>query len=156
MQIDRMFFSRFETIVRENTTIAASVEAGDWNRLIAYVNREVFDKPSEFYTLEKLRKAAAVDRRLTLREILEKVFGLIPSFKSREDLWKKNSQSFWRTANQRSPMPCQQLRIISKRMFLATRFGTSSKPRTLPASQPTPSCRPATSLRSGGVPDAHP
>jgi type I restriction enzyme R subunit len=89
-----MFFSRFETTVRENPIIAASVEAGDWNRVIDYVNREVFDKPSEFYTLEKLRKAAAVDRRLTLREILEKVFGLIPSFKSREDLLEEEFAKF--------------------------------------------------------------
>ena len=34
----------------------------------------------------KLRKAAAADRRLTLREILEKVFGLIPRFKSKDEL----------------------------------------------------------------------
>ncbi|MES2219414.1 MAG: DEAD/DEAH box helicase family protein [Acidobacteriota bacterium] len=94
MRIDRMFFSRFATAVRENPIIAASVEAGDWNRVIDYVNREVFDKPSEFYTLEKLRKAAAVDRRLTLREILEKVFGLIPSFKSREDLLEEEFAKF--------------------------------------------------------------
>lgn len=94
MRIDRMFFSRFETTVRENPIIAASVESGDWNRVIDYVNREVFDKPSEFYTLEKLRKAAAVDRRLTLREILEKVFGLIPSFKSREELLEEEFAKF--------------------------------------------------------------
>ena len=53
------------------------------------MNREVFDKPEEFYTLDKLRKAAAVDRRLTLREILEKVFGLIPYFKSKDELLVK-------------------------------------------------------------------
>ncbi len=50
------------------------------------MDREVFDKPEEYYTLDKLRKAAAVDRRLTLREILEKVFGLIPRFKFRDEL----------------------------------------------------------------------
>ena len=50
------------------------------------MNREVFDKPEEYYTLDKLRKAAAVDRRLTLREILEKIFGLIPRFKSKDEL----------------------------------------------------------------------
>jgi type I restriction enzyme R subunit len=94
MRIDRMFFTRFETTVRENPIIAASVEAGDWNHVIDYVNREVFNKPSEFYSLEKLRKAAAVDRRLTLREILEKVFGLIPSFKSREDLLEEEFAKF--------------------------------------------------------------
>ena len=74
MKIDRMFYERFEDSVRENPFIAASVEAGQWDRVIDYVNEELFDKPSEFYTLDKLRKAAAVDRRLTLREILEKIF----------------------------------------------------------------------------------
>ena len=71
MKIDRMFFERFEDAVRENETIAQAVEAGQWDRVIDYVNREVLDKPEEYYTLDKLRKAAAVDRRLTLREILE-------------------------------------------------------------------------------------
>ena len=70
MKIDRMFFERFEDTVRDNTFIAASVEAGQWDRVIDYINQEVFDKPEQYYTLEKLRKAVAVDRRLTLREIL--------------------------------------------------------------------------------------
>jgi type I restriction enzyme R subunit len=70
------------------------VEAGQWDRVIDYVNREVFDKPSEFYTLEKLRRAAAVDRRLTLREILEKVFGLIPRFKSKDELLEEEFAKF--------------------------------------------------------------
>jgi type I restriction enzyme R subunit len=94
MRIDRMFFSRFEETVRENPIIAANVEAGQWDRVIDYVNREVFDKPSEFYTLEKLRRAAAVDRRLTLREILEKVFGLIPRFKSKDELLEEEFAKF--------------------------------------------------------------
>ena len=57
-------------------------------------NREVFDKPEEYYTLEKLRKAAAVDRRLTLREILEKVFGLIPEFKSKDEMLEEEFAKF--------------------------------------------------------------
>jgi type I restriction enzyme R subunit len=32
------------------------------------------------------RSAAAVDRRLTLREIIERIFGLIPYFKSKDEL----------------------------------------------------------------------
>ncbi|MGI8548978.1 MAG: DEAD/DEAH box helicase family protein, partial [Gemmatimonadaceae bacterium] len=86
MKIDRMFFEKFEDAVRENETIATAVEAGQWDRVIDYVNHEVFDRPEEYYTLDKLRKAAAVNRRVTLREILEKVFGLIPRFKSRDEL----------------------------------------------------------------------
>lgn len=94
MKIDRMFFEKFENVVRADNTIAAAVEAGQWDRVIDYVNREVFDKPEEYYTLDKLRKAAAVDRRLTLREILEKVFGLIPRFKSKDELLEEEFAKF--------------------------------------------------------------
>ncbi len=94
MKIDRMFFERFEDTVRADETIAKAIEAGQWDHVIDYVNREVFDKPEEYYTLEKLRRAAAVDRRLTLREILEKVFGLIPRFKSRDELLEEEFAKF--------------------------------------------------------------
>jgi type I restriction enzyme R subunit len=94
MKIDRMFFEQFEDKVRENDFIAKSVESGQWDRVIDYVNREVFDKPEEYYNLDKLRKAAAVDRRLTLREILEKIFGLIPRFKSKDELLEEEFAKF--------------------------------------------------------------
>ena len=94
MKIDRMFFDRFQDTVREDETIAKAVEAGQWDRVIDYINREVFDKPEEYYTLDKLRKAAAVDRRLTLREILEKIFGLIPRFKSKDELLEEEFAKF--------------------------------------------------------------
>lgn len=94
MKIDRMFFEQFEDTVRDNPTIAQAVEAGQWDRVIDYVNREVFDKPAEYYSLDKLRRAAAVDRRLGLREILEKVFGLIPRFKSKDELLEEEFAKF--------------------------------------------------------------
>jgi len=94
MKIDRMFFEKFEDTVRDNEIISTAVEAGQWDRVIDYVNREVFDKPEEYYTLDKLRKAAAVDRRLTLREILEKIFGLIPRFKSKDEMLEEEFAKF--------------------------------------------------------------
>lgn len=94
MKIDRMFYEKFEDAIRENATIIEAVEAGQWDRVIDYVNREVFDKPNEFYSLDKLRKAAAVDRRLSLREILEKIFGLIPRFKSKDELLEEEFSKF--------------------------------------------------------------
>lgn len=94
MKIDRMFFDKFEDTVRENEIIATAVEAGQWDRVIDYVNREVFDKPEEYYNLDKLRKSAAVDRRITLREILEKIFGLIPRFKSKDELLEEEFAKF--------------------------------------------------------------
>ena len=94
MRIDRMFFDRFADAVRQDETIAQAVEAGQWDRVMDYINREVFDKPEEYYTLAKLRKAAAVDRRLTLREILEKVFDIIPRFKSKDELLEEEFTKF--------------------------------------------------------------
>ncbi|NMB68271.1 MAG: DEAD/DEAH box helicase family protein [Chloroflexi bacterium] len=94
MKIDRKFFEKFEESLRSNKTIVEAVDAGQWDRVLEYVNREVFDKPEEYYTLEKLRKAAAVDRRLTLREILEKIFGLIPDFKTKDELLEEEFAKF--------------------------------------------------------------
>ena len=94
MRIDRMLFDRFAGALRKNDTVTKAVEAGNWELVIDYVNREVFDKSADYYTLEKLRKAASVDRRISLREILEKVFDLIPAFKSKDDLLEEEFSKF--------------------------------------------------------------
>jgi len=94
MKIDRLFYDKFEETVRDNPVIAAAVEGGHWDRVIDYVNHEVFDKPNEYFSLDKLRKATAVDRRLGLREILEKIFGLIPRFKSKDELLEEEFAKF--------------------------------------------------------------
>lgn len=94
MKIDRMFFDRFADTVRQDETIASAVESGQWDKVIDYINHQVFNKPEEYYTLDKLRKAAAVDRRLTLREILEKIFKLIPRFKSKNELLEEEFNKF--------------------------------------------------------------
>lgn len=94
MRIDRMFFRRFEEAVKEDPVVTADIEAGNWDHALDYVNREVFNKPEEFFTLEKLRRAAAADRRLTLREILEKTFGLITRFKTKDELLEEEFAKF--------------------------------------------------------------
>jgi type I restriction enzyme R subunit len=103
MRIDRMFYQRFEEAVKENPVVAANVEAGEWDKVIDYVNREVFNKPEQFFTLDKLRRAAAVDRRLTLREILEKTFGLIHRFKTKDELLEEEFSKF--VADRTPPEP---------------------------------------------------
>lgn len=94
MKIDRMFFDKFEAAVRGHEGVAAAVRGGQWERAIDTMQREVLNRPEEYYTLEKLRKAAAVDRRLSLREVLEKTFGLIPAFKSKDELLEEEFAKF--------------------------------------------------------------
>ena len=94
MRIDRMFFQNFEDTLKSNEAIADAVKAGQWDKVIDYVNREVFDKPDDYFSLDKLVKAAQVDRKLSLREILEKIFGLIPAFKSKDELLEEEFAKF--------------------------------------------------------------
>lgn len=94
MKIDRMFFEGFESTVKADPILQEQVENEQWDQAIDYINTQLFDKPAEFYTLDKLRRAAGVDRRLTLREILEKIFGLIPYFKAKDELLDDEFQKF--------------------------------------------------------------
>lgn len=86
MRIDRMFFEKFEDTVRTDPTVAEAVENERWDHAVEYVQRELLNRPAEYFTLDKLRKAAGADRRLTLREILEKTFGRIARFKTKDEL----------------------------------------------------------------------
>ena len=94
MKIDRMFFEGFENVVKADPVLQRQVDNEQWDQAIDYVTTHLLDKPAEFYTLDKLRRAAGVDRRLTLREILEKIFGLIPYFKGQDELLEDEFQKF--------------------------------------------------------------
>ena len=94
MKVDRMFFEKFEDTVKADPVVVQQVSDGQWDQAINYITTELFDKPNEYFNLEKLRRAAGVDRRLGLREILEKAFGLIPGFKSKDDLLEEEFEKF--------------------------------------------------------------
>lgn len=94
MKIDRMFFEKFEDKVKADQALKEQVEAERWEQAAEYVRTNLFDKPEEYFNLDKIRRAAGVDRRLTIREVLEKVFGLIPGFKSKDELLEDEFQKF--------------------------------------------------------------
>lgn len=94
MRIDRMFFNKFEDEMKQDDFVAENVRQGKWDLVLDYINKEIMNKPEEYYTIEKLRKAAEVDRRISLREIIEKIFGLIPYFKSKDELLEEEFDKF--------------------------------------------------------------
>ena len=99
MKIDREAFSRsFEEKTREEVVkhpeLQEAVEARDWPRVESFVRENIFDRPKEFWNTEKLREAYAIDRRLPLREILQKVFGVITRFPTRQDLATEDFERF--------------------------------------------------------------
>ncbi|MBN1339344.1 MAG: DEAD/DEAH box helicase family protein [Bacteroidales bacterium] len=93
MKIDRMFFD-FENKVKEDRFIIDNVELGNWEDVITYVNDNLLNKPEECYTLDKLRRSAKVDRKISVREIIEKIMGLIPHFKSKNELLEEEFEKF--------------------------------------------------------------
>jgi type I restriction enzyme R subunit len=94
MKIDRMYFEKFEDTVKDDAAIQQMVQKKDFDAIEQYILTQLFDKPEEYYNLSKLRDAAKVDRRLSLREIIEKIFGFIPYFKNKEQLLEEEFEKF--------------------------------------------------------------
>jgi type I restriction enzyme R subunit len=94
MRIDRELFSKFEDRIVMDDVIKKHVELGNWEHVISHIQQEIFDKPQEYFNLEKLRKAAKIDRKVSIREFVEKIFGIIPRFKSKDELLEEEFDKF--------------------------------------------------------------
>jgi len=94
MKIDRMLFKKFEDRIVMDDIIKKNVELGNWEQVVSHIQNEIFDKPEEYFNLEKLRKAAKIDRKVSIREMVEKVFGIIPKFKSKNELLEEEFDKF--------------------------------------------------------------
>ena len=94
MKIDREYFDSFGTKVSADPFIKSKIAEGNYEEVEAYIKREIFDKPAEYFDLEKLQKSAKVDRKLSLREVIDKVFGFIKEFKSKDDLLEEECSNF--------------------------------------------------------------
>ncbi|MER9069589.1 DEAD/DEAH box helicase family protein [Mesorhizobium sp. M0902] len=94
MRVDRELFQKFEHVVRSDSRLRELVEHQNWEAASRRVIEELFDKPDEYFNLERLRHAAGVDRRITIRELIEKALGFIPKFKSKAELIEDEFQKF--------------------------------------------------------------
>jgi len=93
-KIDRELFDRFEQEVKANKEIKEKFESGNVEEAENYIKKEIFDRPEDFFNLEKLRKALKLDRRVGLREILDKIFGRIKKFKNKDELLEEEIEKF--------------------------------------------------------------
>ncbi|MEK7497384.1 MAG: DEAD/DEAH box helicase family protein [Patescibacteria group bacterium] len=94
MKVDRKLFERFEAAVKDDGYVKEKVENGDFQAAEDYVKTKLFDKPEDYISLDKLRKSIRLDRRLTLRELLEKIFGKLDKFKSKDELLEDEFNKF--------------------------------------------------------------
>ena len=93
-KIDRKYWGQFVSDVTSVDIVKQLVEAGNLDSAEAYVREHIFDKPQEFFNLEKLRQSVEVDRRLTLRELLERAFDLIPHFTTKAEKLEEECDKF--------------------------------------------------------------
>ena len=94
MKIDRMFFDRFADAVKQNQTLKNAVENEAWDEASDHVVDEIFDRPEDYFNLERLRRALNLDRRVSIREILEHVFGRVERLKNKDELLDDEFSAF--------------------------------------------------------------
>lgn len=103
MRIDReMYRERFAEqagkAVSEDPGLRQAFEAEDWAAVEERIRRLLFEKPAEFWSLPKLQELYKTDRLPSLREILARVFGLIPEIPTRSKLAEEAFEKFVTTA----------------------------------------------------------
>lgn len=87
MRIDREGFkSAVAEDVLGNETLKNLWNNGDIAEAEEFTKKNVFEKPKHFLSLEKIRKAFSVDRRISVREFLEVAFGMKDGFEMKDDL----------------------------------------------------------------------
>jgi type I restriction enzyme, R subunit len=94
MRIDREFFASFENTIKNDPVNKANYAKGDIAAIEEKIKTELFGKPLAYYNEEKLSKAARVGRRLSLWEIIEKAFGGITRFKTKDELLEDEFANF--------------------------------------------------------------
>jgi type I restriction enzyme R subunit len=99
MRIDReMYRDRFahqaNEAVASDGILRDAFDAEDWPAVEERIRRLLFEKPEEFWNLPKLQEVYKTDRSPSLREILAKIFGVIPAIPTREQLADEAYQRF--------------------------------------------------------------
>ncbi len=94
MRVDRMYFQKFEEQIKKDDFAVQKAETGDLEAIVKHIEEHVFDKPQEYFNLDKLRKSLNIDRRVSLREIVEVIFGLKTYFKTKDELLDEEFDKF--------------------------------------------------------------
>jgi type I restriction enzyme, R subunit len=62
--------------------------------LTNHIEKNIFNKPEDYFDIEKLRKSVHTDRRVSLRELIELIYGMIPYLKTKNELLDEEFDKF--------------------------------------------------------------
>ncbi len=94
MKIDRKLYEKFEEEIKNNDFVRDQYEKGNVAVVEKYIREKIFDMPTDYINMGKLRRSINIDRKITIREILDKIFGVIPYFKSKKELINDEFEGF--------------------------------------------------------------
>ena len=94
MRIDRDLYSSFKNKMIGNKTVKNLVVQNKFNEAETYLINEILNKPSEFFTIDKLGKSLGLDRQLTVRELLLFVYGHIKRLYSQRECLDEEFDKF--------------------------------------------------------------
>lgn len=94
MKVDHKLFEKAREELQKDVEVKSSVENGQWDKAVQIMRDKYEDKPQLFLTLEKIRKSEHLDRRISWREFLERAFGLIDVFKSKDEKLEEECEKF--------------------------------------------------------------
>lgn len=94
MKVDRKLFEKAREEIQKDEEVKEAVSQEQWEKAINILRNRYEDKPELFLTLEKIRRSESLDRRLSWREFLERVFGLIDAFKSKDEKLEEEVEKF--------------------------------------------------------------
>ena len=109
MKVDRMFYQQFEDTVKQDADIVNAISAGNMDTALGLTLDKYLNKPSKFFTVEKLRKALKIDRKVTLREILELIFNGT-TIKGKQELMEEEFSNFLSTVDEKEITDIRALR----------------------------------------------
>jgi len=94
MKVDRRLFESFARDLLVDNQAQIMYENGRIIELEDYIKTNLFDKPSEYVSLDKLRAAVTADRRISLREFIEAIFSGVSNFASKDSLIEQEIAKF--------------------------------------------------------------
>jgi type I restriction enzyme R subunit len=94
MKVDRKFFSSFSEKVNVDPNIQIYIRNQDVEGLIDYLQRDIFNKPIEFFTLEKIERALGLKRHLTIREVAHNIITGHEEYKTKEEILNDEFENF--------------------------------------------------------------
>ncbi len=94
MRVDRELWGQAQDKISKDQDLAEAVQKEMWQKAESIVRERYEDKPELYLNLQKIRKAENLDRRITWKEVLLRVFGIIDSFPNREELIEEECNKF--------------------------------------------------------------